>query len=79
MGEKAYVPNFKGNLMFASANQIKNNRSNEIDDVYSLFCVAYRFIIGTLPWMEFMRNLKDQSGFSFESEEKEKEFYRSMR
>ena len=59
MGKNAHVTNFKGNLMFASANQIKNNRPNEIDDVYSLFCVAYRFLVGSLPWMEFMRKLKE--------------------
>ena len=65
MGSNPYVPNFKGNLMFSSANQIKNNRPNEIDDVYSLICVAYKFIIGSLPWMEFMRKFKEQSGFDF--------------
>ena len=79
MGKNAHVTNFKGNLMFASANQIKNNRPNEIDDVYSLFCVAYRFLVGSLPWMEFMRKLKEQSGFIFESDVKEKEFYSSLR
>ena len=65
--------------MFSSANQLKNNRPNEIDDIYSLFCVAYKYIIGSLPWMEYMRKLKEQSGFSFSSSEKEKEFYGNLR
>ena len=76
MGQNPYVPNFKGNLMFSSANQLKNNRPNEIDDIYSLFCVAYKFIIGSLPWM---RKYKEQRGFRFENDKNEKEFYHKLR
>ena len=79
MGEDSYVPNFKGNLMFSSANQIRNNRPNEVDDVYSLLCVSFKYIIGSLPWMEFMRRFKNQSGFSFQSPESEREFYVNLR
>ena len=42
-------------------------------------CVAYKYIIGNLPWMEFMQKFKEQSGFSFKSDMKEKEFYLNLR
>ena len=43
---------FRGNYIFCHAQQIKNKRPTALDDLYSLVCVAYKFVFGTLPWLE---------------------------
>lgn len=45
---------FRGNYMFAGVNQIETKRAAAIDDVFSLLCVAYFFINGSLPWLDYI-------------------------
>ena len=48
---------FRGNYIFCHAEQIVNKRPAAIDDVYSLVCVAYMFVFGTLPWLKRVEQL----------------------
>ena len=41
---------FRGNLKFATTEQITNKRATRIDDLFSLMYVAYDFAIDILPW-----------------------------
>ena len=34
-----------------------NCRASRIDDLYSLLCVAYRFVFHQLPWEEYLKEL----------------------
>ena len=45
---------FRGNLNFASPEHLMNCRASRVDDLYSLFLVAYRFIFHSLPWEEYI-------------------------
>ena len=48
---------FRGNLMFASIGHIVRSRPSQLDDIYSLLCVAYYFFVGTLPWIDYIERL----------------------
>ena len=50
IGENTQHKNFRGNLLTASPDHIKNRRAGAVDDFYSLLCVAYYFVFETLPW-----------------------------
>ena len=43
--------------MFASPEQISNNRPSALCDIFSLVCVAYVFVNGTLPWVLYMNRI----------------------
>ena len=60
LGEFYGKKDFRGNLMFASIDHIVRKRASQLDDLYSLLCVAYYFIIGTLPWIEYIEKLHQQ-------------------
>ena len=65
LGESTDKKRFRGNLNFASPEQIINKRASKIDDIYSLTCVAYKFVFKWLPWevylqKEFNKNGKDE-------------------
>ena len=45
---------FRGNMLFASIQHILRSRVSQLDDLYSLLCVAHYFIIGTLPWIDYI-------------------------
>ena len=49
---------FRGNYIFCHAQQIVNRRPTAIDDLYSLLCVAYKFVFGTLPWLKRAEQIK---------------------
>ena len=49
------------NVFFASIHSFFNQRLTQLDDLFSLLFVAYYFIEGTLPWIDFIaQNSKDQ-------------------
>ena len=48
---------FRGNLNFASPEHIMNRRASRIDDLYSLLCVAYKFVNLWLPWEECLEQM----------------------
>ena len=56
-GESTKHKKFRGNLLTASIDQIKNKRPGAIDDIYSLLCVAYQFVFDSIPWRDYM-NIK---------------------
>ena len=54
IGEDTKHKNFRGNLLTASPDHIKNRRAGAIDDFYSLLCVAFYFIFDALPWRQYI-------------------------
>ena len=52
---------FRGNIMFASTDNILRARASQLDDIYSLLCVAHHFIFGTLPWIEHIEDLQTKN------------------
>ena len=48
---------FRGNLNFSSPEHLMNCRASRVDDLYSLLCVAYRFVFHLLPWEEYLKAL----------------------
>ena len=54
LGDKNEGFKFRGNLMFASTDHIIRNRPSQLCDLYSLLCVAYAFVHGRLPWIEYI-------------------------
>ena len=46
----------KGNIVFSSLDALQKLRPTQLDDLYSLLCVAYFFIEGSLPWIDFIEN-----------------------
>ena len=61
-GEITKNKKFRGNLLLASYDHIRNRRSGAVDDIYSLLCVAHLFIYGTLPWQAYWDELKSTHG-----------------
>ena len=57
MGEEQNNEIFRGNLNFASPEHLMNCRASRIDDLYSLLCVAYKFVFHWLPWEEYIQEL----------------------
>ena len=55
IGEDTKHKSFRGNFMFSSPEHISARRASVIDDLYSLLCVAYTIVFGSLPCMEYMR------------------------
>ena len=55
LGQSTKKKRFRGNLNFASPDHIIKKRASRIDDLYSLVCVAYRFVVGMLPWEEHLK------------------------
>ena len=53
-GESTAHKKFRGNLLTASPDHIRNRRPGGIDDIYSLLCVAHQFIHESLPWREYI-------------------------
>ena len=45
-GEVTSHKKFRGNLLTASPDHIQNRRPGIVDDIFSLLCVAYKFIFG---------------------------------
>ena len=56
IGESTKHKKFRGNLLTASIDQIKNKRPGAIDDIYSLLCVAYQFVFDSIPWRDYMNS-----------------------
>ena len=42
--------NFRGNYLYSSANHLGTGQANELDDMFSLVCIAYKFVYKQLPW-----------------------------
>ena len=42
--------NFRGNYVFSSLNHLKNGYADQLDDLYSLVYMAYKFVYKELPW-----------------------------
>ena len=57
LGETYHYKDLRGNLMFASIDHIIRKRASQIDELFSILCVAYYFIFGTLPWIETIEYL----------------------
>ena len=53
IGENTKEKNFRGNLLTASPDHLRNRRAGAVDDFYSLLCVAYYFTFGSLPWRDY--------------------------
>ena len=53
---------FRGNLMFASIDHIVRKRASQLDDLYSLLCVAYYFVMDKLPWTDYIEELHANYG-----------------
>ena len=49
-------------MNFASPEQLINKRASKVDDIYSLTCVAYKFVFKLLPWEEFLQKEFDKHG-----------------
>ena len=45
-----------GNIVFSSLDALQNIRPTQLDDLYSLLCVAYYFIEGSLPWIDYVES-----------------------
>ena len=54
MGQNFPDKNFRGNLMFGSIEQIVRKRATSLCDIYSLICMAYCFVNGSLPWFDYI-------------------------
>ena len=54
---------FRGNYIFCHEQQIVNGRPTACDDLYSLLCVAYKFVFGTLPWLKSAEDRKKEDPF----------------
>ena len=64
LGESYSSKELRGNLMFASIDHILRKRASQIDELYSIMCVAYYFIFGSLPWLKTIEYLHDkQQGY----------------
>ena len=62
LGQCTDKKKFRGNFMFASIEQIVRKRPTSLCDLYSLLCVAYYFVNGTLPWIDHIdRQVEQQS------------------
>ena len=48
--------------MFASIEHIVRKRPSSLCDLYSLLCVAYFFVNGSLPWIDHIDRLLDKVG-----------------
>ena len=59
IGEVTKHKSYRGNLLASSIDHIRNSRASVVDDIYSLLCVAYYFVFGTLPWRDKMNNFLD--------------------
>ena len=57
LGEAYHFKDLRGNMMFASIDHILRKRASQIDELFSILCVAYYFIFGTLPWIETIEYL----------------------
>ena len=57
LGDSHATKELRGNLMFASIDHITRKRASQLDDLYSLLCVAYYFAIGSLPWIDCIEGL----------------------
>ena len=55
IGESTKHKKFRGNLLTASIEQIKNKRPGAIDDIYSLLIVAHQFVFDSIPWKDYMK------------------------
>ena len=60
LGQVTDKKKFRGNFMFASIEQIVRKRPTRLCDLYSLLCVAYYFVNGTLPWIDHIDRLIEQ-------------------
>ena len=49
-----------------------------MDDLYSLLCVAYYFVIGTLPWIDYIERLHETGAHPGKNFYK-KDTYRKLR
>ena len=56
LGEDTTRKSFRGNYIFASTDQIINKRPTQLDDIYSLLCVAYMFIYKATPWVKYLEH-----------------------
>ena len=45
-----------GNIVFSSLDALQNIKPTQLDDLYSLLCVAYYFIEGSLPWIDYVES-----------------------
>ena len=55
---------FRGNMLFASIEHIMRSRVSQLDDLYSLLCVAYYFVKGTLPWIAYIDLIHNNKNLS---------------
>ena len=62
LGQSTDKKRFRGNLNFASPDHIIKKRASRIDDLYSLVCVAYRYVVGILPWEEHLKLKFEKNG-----------------
>ena len=62
LGQNTENKRFRGNLNFASPEHIIIKRASRIDDLYSLVCVAYKFVFLLLPWEEYLKKEYDKHG-----------------
>ena len=60
LGESYDSKAFRGNLMYASPDHIERKRASHLDDLYSLLCVAFWFMIGSLPWFDYIEELHEK-------------------
>ena len=51
---------YRGNLIFASLACLERQRATQLDDLFSLICVAYFFIEGSLPWLDYIESRPKQ-------------------
>ena len=62
LGQNTEKKRFRGNLNFASPEHITKKRASRIDDIYSLVCVAYRFVFDLLPWEIYLKKEFEKHG-----------------
>ena len=51
---------FRGNVLFASIEHMMRSRASQLDDLFSLLCVAYYFVNGTLPWIDYIEKVHSE-------------------
>ena len=47
---------YRGNLIFASLPCLERSWATQLDDLFSLLGVAYFFIEGSLPWLDYIES-----------------------
>ena len=51
--------------MMASVNHIMRRRPSQLDDIYSLLCVAYYFLVGKLPWVDYINRINKRNSYNY--------------